>query len=49
MYVMNYQCTVHCSEPNVLTVGNSMKYRVDKPIADILEMLVKVRTLMAEH
>ena len=23
-------------------VGNSMKYRVDKPIVDVLEMLVKV-------
>jgi hypothetical protein len=31
-----------------LIVGNSMKYRVDKPIADILDMLVKVRNFTSQ-
>ena len=39
-YVTNYQCII--TPRSFLMAGNSMKYRVDRPIADILEMLVKV-------
>ena len=38
-YVMNYQCAGFDVD---LMTGNSMKYRIDKPIAELLEMLVKV-------
>jgi hypothetical protein len=31
-----------------LNVGNSRKYRVDKPIVDILDMLVKVRSFSSQ-
>jgi len=43
-YVMNYQC---CA-PYILEIlisGNSIKYRVDKPIAEIMEILTKVTPL----
>ena len=43
-YVTNYQCKITYRE--WLMIGNSMKYRVDKPIADILEMLVKEDSTM---
>ena len=37
-------CIASCSR---LILGNSRKYRVDKPIADILDMLVNVHPLWA--
>jgi len=43
-YIMNYQC---CAPYvlEILTSGNSIKYRVDKPIAEIMEILTKVTPL----
>ena len=43
-YVMNYQCYAPCFL-EILISGNSIKYRVDKPIAEIMEILTKVTPL----
>ena len=44
-YVMNYQCCALSYILEILISGNSIKYRVDKPIAEIMEILTKVTPL----
>jgi hypothetical protein len=39
-YVMSFQCIL--DSWTSLKIGNSMKYRIDKPVADLLDLFVKV-------